>query len=144
MCVVCYNHVVLTPQPKYFMPMSSTCQTLCITARPTLRCPASHPTHAMAPVKHAVHKVFGLFLLWDLLWYLLPICPQTSVPAACCPTAGEAVMKCRCQKCLLPLCKAVWLEKLVCSFCSLELHLHPGMKRWTKVVFPLSISLSGP
>lgn len=120
-----YNHVVLTPQPKVFMPMSSTCQILCVTARLTWRCPTCHSNHAMAPVKHTVHEVSRLFLPWDLLWYLL-LCPDICACSLLPHSRREAVLLCRSQKCLLPFCKTAQLEKLICPFCSLELQLCPG------------------
>ena len=50
------------------------------------------------------------------------ICACTPLPHI----RREAGLLCKCQEFLLPLCKAVWLEKLVLSFCSLELQLYPG------------------
>lgn len=74
---MCYKH---DPDPltSDFIPMS--CQILCVPARLTWRWPTFHSSSAMMPVKHTAHKVFGLFLPWEPLWYSPDICAYNLLP----------------------------------------------------------------
>lgn len=74
------------------MSMSSTWQILYIPASLTWWCPTFHSSPAMVPVKHTVHKVFGLFLPWDPLWYLLLLQYSPDICAwSLLPTEGESL-----------------------------------------------------
>lgn len=143
-----------------FFLMLQGCHMSCVTTTwfwprsPKMTCP--RPAKSCALPQDPLGVVLPLTLLMlQRLWSALSIrslgfsCPGiscciccSSVPRHLCLQPAAPQLLCRCQKRLLPLCKAVWLEKLVCSFCSLELQLYAGTGELRSS--SLSMPLPGP